>query len=253
MRLKHAITVAVAALAVGAVASPASAAPAEWKPSPADFANCPAIPQGAGAWAWNCISIVVTGGQLKMGSITQNITEPMTIPVAVGWHENKVTMISQSGGFSGSWIDIPKESAPLGIEGFQVQVRQAGPITPGKMLLPETLSLKLGLRSASLPALLAPGCSLGTDAAPITVNAGLSGLKLGLKNWTPVITAKLADDAFVVPKATDCGLLTGTINSLMKLPSPSGANTMALDASIRINNYAFGDQTTLFATQNTIK
>ncbi|MEV5568492.1 hypothetical protein AB0L06_00460 [Spirillospora sp. NPDC052269] len=235
-----------AALAAGpAVAAHADTAPA-YTPSSADFKDCPAIPQGAQSWLWNCVAIVMTGGEMKLGGLTQKITAPITIPVAVGLHEWKLQLRTPTGGFKSDPIAVPKESAPLGLDGLQVRVQQAGQITLGKYVLPDSIPLKVKTEYTK-GALFGDNCYIGTDAAPISLTPNLSNLSLKNVNGAWVIPAKITDAAFSVPAATDCGLLTGAMNMLVGLPSPSGANHANLDVVIRVKNYMFGQVTDAFA------
>ncbi|RFU40813.1 hypothetical protein DZF91_15165 [Actinomadura logoneensis] len=235
-----------AALAAGpAVAAHADAAPG-YTPSAADFKNCPAVPQGAQSWLWNCVAIVMTGGEMKLGGLTQKITTPITVPVAVGLHEWKLQIRTPDGGFRSDPIAIPKESAPLGLDGFQVRVQQAGAITLGKYVLPDSIPLKLKTEFTKLD-LLGDKCYIGSDAQPIALTPNLSNLSLRNMNGTWVIPAKITDSAFSVPAATDCGLLTGVMNTLVGLPSASGRNRADIDVVIRVKNYAFGQVTDAFA------
>ncbi|MCP2336644.1 hypothetical protein [Actinomadura rupiterrae] len=252
-RLSHRVfsrTLGAAGLGAALAAGPAVAAHADgasgYTPSSADFKDCPAIPQGAQSWLWNCVAIVMTGGEMKLGGLTQKITSPITVPVAVGLHEWKLQIRTPDGGFRSDPISIPKESAPLGLDGFQVRVQQAGAITLGKYVLPDSIPLKVKTEYTKAN-LLGDNCYIGSDAAPVSITPNLSDLSLKNVNGAWVIPAKITDTAFPVPAATNCGLLTGVMNTLVGLPSPSGANKADIDVVIGVKNYMFGQVTDAFA------
>ncbi|MFC5187320.1 hypothetical protein [Actinomadura harenae] len=183
---------------------------------------------------------------MKLGGLTQKITTPITVPVAVGVHEWKLQIRTPDGGFSSAPIAVPKESAPLGLDGLQVRVQQAGRISLGKYVLPDSIPLKVKTEYAK-GGLFGDNCYIGTDAAPISLTPNLSNLSLKNMNGAWVIPAKITDSAFSVPAATDCGILTGAMNTLVGLPSPSGANHADIDVVIRVKNYLFGQVTDAFA------
>ncbi|WP_018655749.1 hypothetical protein [Actinomadura flavalba] len=241
-----------AALAAGLLATgPASAAQAatSYAPTPADFKDCPALPAGAQPLLWNCLAIVITDGQMKLGGLTQDITKPITIPVAVGLHDWKIQLRTPEGGFRSDPIDVPKERLPLPIDGIKARVAQAGPVTPGKMIIPDALPLKIGLDHW----LFADQCSIGSDKEPISIRPNLGNLGLGSQDGKVVIKTTITDDTFAVPAATGCGLLTGVLNPLVKLPSAAGKNSTDLNTVIRVKNYAFGDNTQSFAKEQGIR
>ncbi|WP_067477055.1 hypothetical protein [Actinomadura hibisca] len=240
------------ALAAGLLATgPATAAHAEtgYTPSPADFKDCPAPPAGAQAWLWNCLSIVITGGEMKLGGLTQKVTKPITIPVAVGLHEWKMQMLTPAGGFQGEPIEVPKENLPLPISGVSVQVSQAGEVKPGKLLVPDVLPMKIKVNHF----VFGDKCFIGSQASPINLKPGLSNLGLGKIGDAYVIKTKISDNTFAVPAAAGCGLLNGALNAMVKLPSAAGSNAAALDAVVRIKNYAFGDSTKSYAGERGIR
>ncbi|MBW8481475.1 hypothetical protein [Actinomadura parmotrematis] len=235
--------------ATTAVAAPQAAAAAAYTPSAADFKDCPALPQGAAAWAWNCLAIVITGGEMKLGGLTQQVTKPITIPVAVGVQDWKVVLATPPGGFQSPPLDVPAGNLPLPLPGVTATVAQAGEVKPGKLVIPDELPIKIKVSSV----LLSAGCAIGSEAAPIRLKPALSNLSLGTVGGVAVIKTKITDRTFAVPAATDCGLLTPVLNPLLGLPSAAGKNSADLDTVIRVKSYAFGETTTSFAGDNGIK
>lgn len=248
------LTAGIGALTVGAgllLAGPAAQAAQQsaYTPTAADFKNCPAIPKGAQSFLWNCVAIIITDGELKIGGLSQKITKPITVPVAVGLHEWKLQMVTPQGGFKGEPIEIPKESLPLPISGVSVQVEQAGEIKPGRMLIPDVLPLKVKVNHF----VFGDRCYIGGETAPVNIKPGLSqpGLtKIGDKY---VIKARISDNTFTVPAATGCGILNGALNRMLGLPSDTGKNAAALNTVIRVKNYAFGENTQGLAKERGIR
>lgn len=239
-------------LSAGLLAGPATMAQAEvaHQPSDADFANCPRIPAGALPLLWNCVSIVVVGGEMKLGSLKQSLSKPVKITVAMGPKDGKLQLVT--GGISSEPIPIPPESLPVSLPGLSVQVEEAGPIVPGT-ILPESIPLKIHV----IHALVGDNCHIGTNAGPLSVKPNLSGLKLDTLGGVRVLRTTIGDDTFAVPAASGCKLgiidLSGIINLMAGLPSASGKNSVSMDAVIRIKNYRLGQITTNVAKDNKIK
>ncbi|WP_033322326.1 hypothetical protein [Actinomadura atramentaria] len=240
------VTAGLGALALTAglaATAPAASAGTGYQPSAADFANCPKLPSGASSLLWNCLAIVITGGEMKLGGLTQQITKPITIPVAVGLQDWKIQLRTPDGGFRSDPLDVPPEALPLPLPGVTAQVEQAGDIAPGKLLIPDVLPIKIKVNSL----LFGNDCYIGSDAEPIALKPGLGDLGLATVNGQFVIKTTISDKTFAVPAAKNCSLLTGVLNNLTKLPSPSGANSATLNTVIRVKNYAFGEDTKSFA------
>lgn len=228
-------------------ATPAHAAP--YTPSDADFANCPALPAGAWDLLWNCLAITITGGEIKLGTLTQEITEPVRITVAAGPLNGGLALVS--GGIAGEPVPIPPESLPLPIPDLKVRVEQAGDITPAP-ILPASIPLKIHILSG----LVGPDCYIGGAGAPIAVKPNISALGVATLGGVFVLTTTLGDDQFPVPGATGCALgttdLNPLVNSLVGLPSAAGSNHARFDSAIRVRNYLLGNVTQSFARQHKI-
>jgi hypothetical protein len=79
-----------------------------------------------------------------------------------------------------------------------------------------------------------PEGDLGAILAGDSTMGGVSG-RTG--NFAIVGTGTLTADAFEVPAARGCGALTTVINTLLGLPSPSGANSTSLPFSQFITGF----------------
>jgi hypothetical protein len=123
-----------------------------------------------------------------------------------------------------------------------------GGITTGTPII--TLPIKIQLLGGGL----GPSCFIGTDQNPIVLmpqNTSLAGAIAGFISFDPdgtpdptgaiaaiqITGATQGDDVFSVPGASGCGpggdgSADGTVDALLNLPSPSGANHLVLqDAS----------------------
>ena len=240
----------LAALAVsaGLLAGPATTAQADtsYQPSNADFADCPKLHSGTLPLLWNCISINLVEGQMKLGSLKQDLTKPVKITVAMGLKGGKLTLVE--GGIKSDPISINPLPLPVDLLGITVQVQQAGQIKPAP-ILPKTIPLKIKLNHW----LLGNNCYIGSEANPIAITPNLSNLALTSINNVPVITTTISDDAFAVPAVSTCGLLGNpAINSVVGLPSPAGANSATMKAVVRVKNYRLGQITGQYAADNNI-
>lgn len=234
------------ALSAGMLAGPATAARADvYTPSPADFTDCPAIPAGAVPLLWNCLSITLTDGEIKLGGFTQQITKPIRITVAVGYAGGSFQLIG--GGLDGDSMEVPADAFPL--PGLSLAVEQAATPTPGP-ILPVTLPVKLHISHL----LVGSTCYIGSDDTPIVLKPNLSGLNLEQLGGEWVIRTQITENQFAVPAATGCGLiLTPLLNTIAGLPSASGQNSATLNTVLRVRNYQLGQTTQSFAAAKNIK
>ncbi|MCO6009760.1 hypothetical protein NE236_32795 [Actinoallomurus purpureus] len=222
---------ATAAAAPIAVALTAPAAHAEPSPVKVDFSSCPdRLPVGADPAQWWCNIFVVGGGSMKLGNITQPLTEPMTISLASG--PDRASKQVQIVTLTGKPMTVP--GGALGIPGTEnlpgVKL-QAQPKYVGNFGLSVddsgNLRSTLDLRIKLINALMGNTCYIGTTKAPIKLNTTVDPASL-----TPydndIVGLTLNDNAYSVPGASGCGLLTPVANLRGGLPSASGQNTASM-------------------------
>jgi hypothetical protein len=236
------------AVSAGLLAGPASTAHAEstYQPGDADFADCPQLPEGVLPGLWHCLSIVVVGGTMTLGSLEQELTQPIHITVAMGPKDRKLTLLE--GGIKSDPIPVNPLPLPVDLLGMTVNVEQAGPIVPAPVL-PQSIPLKIKVNHL----LVGGDCYIGGDGEPISVKPNLGQLALGDIGGVPVITTQITDTTFAVPAVTTCGLIgTPLINLIAGLPSAAGNNSATMDVAIRVKNYRFGVITGPYAQNNDI-
>lgn len=239
------LATAVAACGLAATApSPASAAP---------LAGCPTSTPGISA----CFKAVTTGGALKIRGLSVPLNRPLTI----------------TGGLNGSagWTPIQGAAlagAPLNVPGGLIGLSLTEQLLPGVTNITATTllagtprinitALLLGQTALELPvkirlnnALLGSGCTIGSDASPITLRLGTGG-RLGTPGFLAdgSITTRgttLSDATFAVPAASGCSprglslvqaLVTGVVNAKQGLPSGPGNNRATLISNSQIQPY----------------
>ncbi|MFB4317940.1 hypothetical protein [Actinomadura sp. 21ATH] len=247
----------LAALQPGTAASAAPARPAaaQARAVPAfDLrADCPKLPDGAEAARWECLVMVVGGGSMKLGGLTQQITQPIKIvaqtgpPAGGGPNELKqIRMDADPMKVPGGVLALLGVPAP-GLEdvpGFKVEIEPhyAGGFA---FALP---TAKVDMRVRIINLLLGRSCYIGTEAQPIrfTMIADMSTIRV-ISPGDPadpmgnpfVIGATAADRTFTVPRAT-CGAFGWPIDWAAGLPSPSGRNEATFETYIAVASYQGG-------------
>ncbi|GAA4624371.1 hypothetical protein GCM10023196_024240 [Actinoallomurus vinaceus] len=222
---------ATATAAPIALALTAPAAHADPSPVKVDFTSCPdRLPVGADPAQWWCNIFVVGGGSMKLGGITQPLTEHMTISVAsgpdrAGKQVQIVTVTAKPMTVPGGALGIPgTENLPgVKLQALPKYVGNFGLTIDDSGNLHSTIDLRIKL----INALLGTTCFIGTTKTPIKLNTTVDPTSL-----TPydgdIIGLTLNDNAYSVPGASGCGLLTPVVNLRGGLPSASGQNTASM-------------------------
>jgi hypothetical protein len=249
----------LAALAVTGLSRPASAD----VPPGLDFTDCPTadqLPAGADPTFSLCSVTVIGGGELKIGSIDQTITEPIKMTWANGY--DPVTL--EPWAVFGPMRAEPQrvKGGVLGIEGsdfvplLQISA-QPQPAADPELAPGGTVALRLKLKIKTINPLLGDTCFIGGDSDPIVLNltyvttnppppnqpitgTGPHDIGNGVIASTPV------DNAFAVPKSSGCGwngILNGIADFRAGLPSAAGSNTAIFDAYTKTRTYAQMAQT----------
>ncbi|GLV50810.1 hypothetical protein TBS_13810 [Thermobispora bispora] len=234
------VGIAAGALLLSGLAAPAHAASYQYRPSDADWADCPKIPANAKVDTWSCLSIVTVAGKIKLGKIEQQITPPLRITVAQGQLNDGSTAavfgglrsqrMKVPGGLIGKPFEVPK------LTDVYVETQGTGHVDAGP-IFPTNVGIKLRL----IHALLGPKCYIGSNSNPIRLNPQITSLELTSIDGVPVFKATAKDDTFSVPGASGCGLNWGLVNTAVNLragvPSASGKNSAEFDWYIRGKSY----------------
>ncbi|MFE6288262.1 hypothetical protein [Streptomyces sp. NPDC057877] len=202
-------------------------------PLPAfDFTACPTaaeLPAGADPGTWRC-EVMHATGHLRMGTIDEPLTEPMTITFA----EGRVDGVFRQ-------VFAEMTAAPLRVADTPLT------LTPqygghADFLSDDTrrgeFAIKFALGTTRGPRTLPPDCSVGTDQ---------DAIHLVLKDTDPtrvissdpLIAAFGAQDTtFTAPATTGCGPLRRALDRALGLPSPAGRNAFDMDVTVAIRDYA---------------
>jgi hypothetical protein len=245
----------LAALAAGGLPRPASA---DDVPPGLDFTDCPTVaqlPPDANLDFYQCNVTVIGGGELKIGSIDQTITEPIKMTWATGFDPGTLEEHDVFGPMRAEPQRV--KGGVLGIEGSDfvplLQISAQPQLAGDPELAPEgTVALRLRLKLKTINPLLGDTCSIGGDTDPIVLNltyvttnppppnkpitgTGPHDIGGGVIASTPV------DNAFAVPKSSGCGwngILDGIADFRAGLPSAAGGNTAVFESYTKIKTYS---------------
>ncbi len=246
--LKRLAVLAAAVATVLALAAPASAAPAAGYE---EFTGCPDKTVDPNIFL--CISSVVDGGHLQMGSKDTPITDPVRL---VGAQTLGLSPVFYVGSFDGGRQPVPGGLVgitglnwliylfPNNILGLYAEPELAGTPTP-----PSAPNVTLPLKVKLDNVLLSDTCYIGSDTNPITLNlttgttappppntpiTGANGTFGGDPGGLSIIRLTdrvLVDNSFAAPAASGCdlllpgfGLIDTIVNLQAGLPSPAGTN-----------------------------
>jgi hypothetical protein len=189
-----------------------------------DYSDCPALPSGVDPSTWRC-EVHLASGEATFGSVTMKIPA-LRLTHAEGKLPDGTTGQVWGGLRSGSTV-IPGTRVRMWLRyGGYADLVGNGP-DPGGVYF--TFALR--------GPLLAPGCTIGTGAAPVRTHMARVGATEILSTDPPVIHFTLRDTNVAVPAAEHCGPLTGLLNQRLGLPSPAGTNTITLDATYSYKMY----------------
>ncbi len=239
-RLLSALALAVPGAVLALGAAPAAAAPGENAPVTFDFGDCPdQLPVGADPANWQCAVIVLGGGTMKLGSMTQEITEPISITMQGGFDPATsepinifVSMRSKAMAVPGGALGIPgSETLPL--LGLKVKTNYVGNFslfTTDQGEYASTIDMRIKLKND----LLGDDCYIGSKKAPVSLRLIGDG---GSVEWFDnAIAMKMNDTTFSVP-ASSCGLLGWLVDFRSGLPSASGKNSASFQMYLASKSY----------------
>ncbi|NKZ04628.1 hypothetical protein [Actinomadura latina] len=218
-----------------------------------DFAKqCPPLPAGQDPKLATCLQLVVTGGSMKLGGLTQEITQPMrTVIQAVqpSWSEPAVfTSVKMTG----KPMTVP--GGVIGLLGFpiggiddlpynkvQVQAKYAGGFD---FNLPTTaINMKIKLINDAI----GNGCFIGSNKDPMKLNLAIDFSTITVVtegdindpfSSPPILRMPTEDKTFAVPKTYGCGIFGPIIDWKAGLPSASGQNAASFQLYMATAPYA---------------
>ncbi|MFA1543935.1 hypothetical protein [Actinomadura monticuli] len=218
-----------------------------------DFAKqCPPLPAGQDPKFATCLQLVVTGGSMKLGGLTQEITQPMrTVIQAVqpSWSEPAVyTSVKMTG----KPMTVP--GGVIGLLGFpiggidelpynrvQVQAKYAGGFD---FNLPTTaINMKIKLINDAI----GDGCFIGSNKDPLKLNLAIDFSTITVVTEgdindpfgsPPILRMPTGDTTFAVPKTNGCGIFGPIIDWKAGLPSASGQNSASFQLYMATAPYA---------------
>ncbi|MFD3310921.1 hypothetical protein [Streptomyces sp. NPDC058694] len=191
------------------------------------FADCPSLselPEGADPAKWRCEAMTATG-HLSLGRVELPIDRPLAITFAEGRVDGEFRQVF------GAMVATPLRvrGTPLsitprygGYSDFESNDERRG-----------ELDLTFRISGPGVPR----GCSIGTDATPV---------HLVLKETEPsrvvspdplVVAFGVADNRFAAPGTSGCGRLGPVLDRVLRLPAPSGVNSIDLDARVALRSY----------------
>lgn len=258
------LAVAAAAIAAMALLAPVASA-AETNPGYEQFKGCPTPAEKTLEF---CVTSVVTGGHLQMGTKTVPIENPLTLSGAINEEFEEFTA-GPEGGLSKTPQKVP--GGVLGLTGLTwlleffgsealtlyATTELAGQPT-GFTIATVTLPIKVHLTTPS--GVLGNNCYIGSNSNPIVLhnttgttnppppNEPISGKfpKVSEDSETGILhidEGTYVDNSFAVPGASGCVLklfgfipisLNGFVNEQAGLPSAAGHNETVQDFNIEI-------------------
>lgn len=185
----------------------------------------------------------ITGGFLKVGSTLEAPLNEEDLPTRPSFDATigaDGSLFVPKSGFHFPHLVFPVEDVPIigdldiGIDIIPTH-DVTGQIDPESGAVSLFMRFKIKATTSGL-ADVGSNCTIGTDAAPLTLNMSTAtgidpsatpGLSLGGIPYNPDTgAARVADKSFTAPAHTGCtGLAAGQINSLLGLPSPAGQNS----------------------------
>jgi hypothetical protein len=205
--------------------------------------DCPPLPAGIDPTLALCMQMVVTGGSMKLGGLTQDISQEMRITVQSVQADASSNSEFTSVTLTGKPMTIP--GGVLGLLGLnvpglddlpfnkvQVQPKYTGGFT---FELPNAgLEMKIKIINDAV----GKGCSIGSRKDPVKLNLGVDLGQISVVDegdasdsfhHPPILHTPAADTAFAVPKTDGCGLFGPVIDWKAGLPSASGNNPASFD------------------------
>ncbi|NGO07173.1 hypothetical protein G5C60_05805 [Streptomyces sp. HC44] len=227
-------TLAVVGTSTATASAEASAPTAEARPATTrefDFGACPSLselPAGADPGAWRCEAMNAVG-HLTLGRIDQPLGKALTITFAEGtvngeFHQVFGEMRAAPVRIRGTALTITPRYA--GHSDFQSNDERRG-----------ELDLKFRLSGPAVP----PGCSIGTDAAPVRLVLKETEAPTVVSPDPLVVSFGVEDKRFAGPTTSGCGRLGPVLDAALRLPSPGGANGIDLDARVAFRSYSEGE------------
>jgi hypothetical protein len=211
-------------------------------PAAVSYRDCPTqLPAGVDRSQWRC-EVTIAYGRMTIGGLDLPDIAPITLVHAEG------PLADGSGDWGQEFGSLRAEPTPVA-GGLTGDARAAARVPALRLSVqPEYggyadflgtgtdrggLAMNLRLVSPLLP----HGCTIGTDASPVTLHLERSGDSTWLSQNPPLVEFDAHDSTFTAPAATDCGPLGPALNKRLRLPSATGANSLSYTAYYTFKTY----------------
>lgn len=215
--------VAGAALATAALIGLAQPAAAEPLPT-FDFADCPALPEGADPARWRC-EVLMSTGTIRFGNLAEQQLGAMRLTFAEGELDGEFAQVF--GALRAEPARVPGTRMDMRIEyaGF------ADFLSDGDRMGEQ--HLKIRVISRFLP----DTCTIGSNRDPIRFRPIRTSGPDVVSTNPRILRFTIEDTEFAVPKARGCGVLNGLVNKRFGLPAPAGTNAITLNTLVGLKDY----------------
>lgn len=216
--------VAVAVLAAAAVTGLAQPAAAEPLPT-FDFADCPALPEGADPARWRC-EVLMSTGTMRFGNLAEQPMGAMRLTFAEnGMDEEFAQAFGALRAEPTRVPGLPRTDMRIEYAGF------ADFLSDGDRMGEQ--HLKIRLISPFLP----HTCTVGSNQDPIRFRPIRTSGPDVVSTNPRVLRFTIEDTEFAVPRARGCGVFNGLVNKRLGLPAPAGTNVITLNTLVGLKNY----------------
>jgi hypothetical protein len=238
--LRRATVAALASTALIGLASvaPAAAAPASDPLPTFDFADCPAIPDGADPARWRC-EVLMSSGTIRFGNLAEQDTGAMRMTFAEGQLDGRFAQVfgalrAEPTRVPGGLLGIPGSDERNPLLRMDIRIEYAGFadfLSDGDRMGEQHLKVRV------LSPLLPRTCAIGGDQDPIRFRPVRTSGPDVISDDPPVLRFAIADTEFAVPKARGCGALDHVVNRRFGVPAAGGANAITLDTLVGLRSY----------------
>jgi hypothetical protein len=204
------------------LAGPATAEPAV---PDFDFADCPALPDGADPAGWRC-EVMIADGVIDVGRLRGQSLGRMRLTFAEGRLDGEYAQVFGA-------LRTTPQPLPHGAGTVRVSYGGYSDFHSNDERFGE-IHLRLRLGGPALPR----DCAVGAPDDPIRFLVQVEGPPQDLPGDPPVRKITVTEDVFAAPATSGCGRLGPVADRLLGLPSPSGANALTMTAYVAMRDYA---------------
>jgi len=217
--------VAAVTMTVTALTVPTASAATTTDPVPEfDFADCPALPDGADPAAWRC-EVMIADGVIDIGRLRGQSLGRLRLTFAEGRLDGEYAQVF--GALRTTAQPLPGAGTVRveygGYSDFHANDERFGEI-----------HLRLRLAGPPLPR----DCAVGAAADPIRFLVQVDGPPQDLPGDPPVRKITVTETEFAAPATSGCGRFGPLADRLLGLPAPAGVNALTMTAYVAMRGYA---------------